>query len=134
MKRSDAQVWLCILNMQNFEILRKERVYGVPTNACNRLEKVRVGDTLLFYVTSPVKSILGMSRAASSMFEEKQMAPWNDRHYPFRVRISDVEETAIPSKAFVGKIAGIKKRIPMGQSLIAISQSDLVKILSKARS
>lgn len=134
MKEKNAQVWLCILNAANFEVLEKKRIYGVPNNtrALNQLKNVRRGDILLFYVTSPTKRILGISKATSSMFEEKKMTPWKDRLYPYRIRISEITKINVPLKKFVGVIDGIKTRIPMGASLILLRENDLETIRSLA--
>lgn len=132
MEKKNEQIWLCILTKENFDVVKKERLYGVPARAQYRIEELSLGDTLVFYVISPKKRIVGISKVASSMFEEKKKAPWKDRLYPYRVRIDEVEEISVPYSRFVGKISGVKKRIPMGSSIIPLNKSDLEKIRSLA--
>lgn len=94
-----------------------------------QLKNVKIGDILLLYVKSPVKRVLGFCKVKSRMFEESRMTPWEDRLYPYRLRISHVKEANVPFKRFVGKIGGIKSRIPMGVSLIPLCEGDLETIL-----
>lgn len=62
-------IWLCVLTKANFELLKKERLYGVPNNkrSYEQLRRVHKGDTLLFYAISPVRRFLGISIAASEV-------------------------------------------------------------------
>ena len=124
MEGNSEQVWLCVVNKENFEVVKEKRVYGVPARAHNQIGKIRVGDILVFYVISPIRCILGISKSTSSTFEEKKLFPWKDRIYPYRIEISEVEEVRVRSKEFIGKISSIKNRIPMGTSLIPISRKD----------
>ena len=128
--KEKAQAWLCILNRENFEIVKEKRVYGIPKNtrAINSMKTFKRGDVLLFYAISPTKRILGISEVASSMYEESKPSLWRDRSYPYRVRISHVNEIAVPLKDFIGKIGSVKNRIPMGMSIIPISEKDLETI------
>ena len=84
---TNRQGWICILNEENFEIVKKNRIYGIPPNirALKKLRKVGLGDTLFFYVISPVKCIKGVSRVTSNVFNVQEFAPWNDRLYPYRI-------------------------------------------------
>lgn len=133
----EAQVWLCILNMENFETLKKKKIYGVPDrkSALNQLKKVRPGDSLIFYVISPVKCILGISTAVSTVFEDRKMAPWRDRLYPYRIKVSEVKDIRVSIRRVLGKISGIKGRIPMGASLLMLGKNDfeIIKSLSGSK-
>jgi len=121
------QVWLCVLNRENFEVLSEKKVYGIPENkrALTQLEKVKIGDTLLFYVISPVKRIMGVSSAVSTVFIDKRKSPWKDRLYPYRIKVSAVQKINVRMADFVGKLEGVKGRVPMGASLILLSRNDL---------
>jgi predicted RNA-binding protein len=130
--KSEAQVWLCILNRENFEILKERKIYGIPENkrALSLLKNVKIGDTLLFYVISPVRRILGVSSVVSTIFKEKRKAPWRDRLYPYRIRVSEVQDINVRMTDCVGKIDGVKRRVPMGASLILLGTNDLQTIKS----
>lgn len=135
MKESSNQAWLCILNEENFEIVKKKRVYGIPNkpSALNHFSKFKVGDVLVFYVISPRKMIMGIAKTSCAVFEENKKSPWKYRLYPHRVRISKVLETAIPSRAFIGRVSAIKKRIPMGTSIMPLVERDLTTIQELVR-
>lgn len=127
-----AQVWLCVLNRENFEILKERRVYGIPENkrAISLLKNVKIGDTLLFYVICPVKRILGVSSAVSTIFRDNRKTPWRDRLYPYRIKVSEVQDINVRRIDFVGKIEGVKRRVPMGASLISLGINDFEIIKS----
>jgi hypothetical protein len=78
-------------------------------------------------------SILGVSKAVSTYFESKELFPWNERLYPFRIRLDKVFELNIPLKAFKGRISGINSSsnpIPMGVSIVPLSIDDAKLIIS----
>jgi predicted RNA-binding protein len=76
----EKQSWLCIVNSENFEIISKKKIYGVPERqlAKNRLAQIKEGDILLFYVVSPVCRILGKSSALSSIYTEEDKSRSSD--------------------------------------------------------
>jgi predicted RNA-binding protein len=86
---------------------------------------------LIFYVRSPVKSIVGVYEVTSKVFEESTYRPWEDRFYPYRVRIkplsTDLKELSepIPLEASVGKVSKIKSSQPfMGKSMVPLTKED----------
>lgn len=130
----ENQVWLCVVNQINFEVISLNKVYGVPNTpkTMKYFKYVKEGDILLFYLISPYKTIVGEAKVISAVFKESKVAPWADRQYPNRVLITEVEPLEIKWNDFFGKIASIKTRISMGASVLPISQEDykIIKNLS----
>lgn len=122
----EKRYWLCVVTAKNFDVIETEHMYGVPYSAKNLrlLSQFQKGDTLLFYVVSPVMKILGKTIVSTEMFEEKTQMPWTDRLYPLRVRVEKLDPIRIRSKDFLGKISAVGKRIPMGSSVIPITKED----------
>jgi hypothetical protein len=129
----ERHAWLCVVNSTNFEIICSHRVYGVPDRPTSKLKLAQVnqGDTLFFYIITPKKRILGKSKALSTMFEDKNKFPWKDRLYPYRIKLTHVENMNIPSRNFIKKIGCVNGRIPMGASIIPLSNEDEVIIDKK---
>ena len=42
--------WLCITTHDNWEVVKKKNVWGVPKRHKNTIAKVKPGDRLVFYV------------------------------------------------------------------------------------
>jgi len=135
MRENNTQAWLCILNEENFEIVGRKRIYGIPKNAraLVHFTKFKEGDVLVFYIISPRKQIKGIAKVLSPVFEDDKKAPWKDRLYPYRVRISEVHEIAIRERDFEGKISALRKRIPMGTSIMPLGENDLKIIQTLAQ-
>lgn len=132
---NNVRSWICVVNSENFDIIIKERVYGIPDRkiAVRQFSNIKKGDILFFYVISPTMRILGMCNVVSDIYEEEEKTPWNDRLYPFRVRTSKIKPINIRSKDFLGKISSIGNRIPMGSSVIPLSNSDYEILMSLAQ-
>jgi hypothetical protein len=119
-------IWFCVLTNSNFRVVKLERVYGVPDNqrAAAAIRKIQKGDLLVFYAVSPRKSVVGKAFAESSSYLTTEREPWDDRLYPYRVRISEVESFVARAKDFLGKVS-VFKTIPRGRSIVSISNEDL---------
>jgi len=126
-------VWFCILTETNWPKVRDNCLYGVPKSKepYRRISKTKPGDILIFYIRSPVKGIVGIYEVASNVFEESEYFPWEDRLYPYRIRIKPVSDDLkelpkpIPLEAFVGKVSKIKSpKAFMGKSMVSFSEED----------
>ena len=85
--------WLCVTNEENWEIIKEKRVWGVPKRSRGFIEKVNVGDLLVFYV-SP-KKITGIFRAISeSFYDEDRIFSFagfkREEIFPYRVKLEPV--------------------------------------------
>lgn len=124
--------------------MRDNYLYGVPETKTrrgyNQIRETKPGDILVFYVISPVRGIVGIYEIVSEVFEDRRYFPWEDRLYPYRVRIRPLSEelkklpTPIPLKVIKGKLSKIKSsRSFMGQSIVELTKEDfnLIKSLIK---
>jgi len=93
--------WLCILNRDNFEIVKKKLVWGVALRHSGQLAKAKPGDKCAFYLIgedsgnefkSP--SIGGILEIISDMYEDtSNIFPSKIRageNYPYRVRLKPI--------------------------------------------
>lgn len=42
--------WICITNRENWEVIKRHNVWGVPKKHKNTLSRVKPGDKLVIYV------------------------------------------------------------------------------------
>ena len=80
-------------NQENWAIIRKKKIWGVPERRRGRIEKVRTRDYLIFYVTP--QSIGGIFKAVSESFQsDETIFRWGEfgRHevFPYRINIDPV--------------------------------------------
>jgi predicted RNA-binding protein len=72
-----TQFWLCILNRENWKVVQKKKKWGVSKRHRNTIEKVEIGDHLLFYLIGEIKkekrlpsAIAGKAEVKSSVFKD----------------------------------------------------------------
>lgn len=129
-------IWFCILTPDNWPIVRDKKLYGVPKRVRKGFAQVRKGDIFLFYLTSPVKAIVGIYEAISDPFETQELEPWPDRLYPYRVQIKPLTDMnlelrkPIPFDVIIGKAVKIKRSYSLfGKSLIPLSRKEYNRIV-----
>jgi len=134
-------VWLCIINEFSWPTVRDNRLYGVPDSRARvKIYLTKPEDVLIFYCISPVKAIVGIYKVTSKVFEDRDPAPWEDRLYPYRIRIKpfsrELKELSkpIPLEAIAGKLSKVKHtRSMMGKSMIRLTTEDFNFIKSLIR-
>jgi len=82
--------WICVTNEENWNVVKKRNVWGVPERDRRRIEEVRLGDYLVFYLMP--RRVAGVFRAASEAFESREpIFSWGEfgRHevFPYRVKL-----------------------------------------------
>ncbi|MBC7113454.1 MAG: EVE domain-containing protein [Candidatus Methanomethyliales bacterium] len=86
--------WLCVTNEDNWKVVRKHKVWGVPEKrGRHQIEAVKPGDFLVFYVIP--KRFGGIFKAVSESFESREkIFYWADfgreEIFPFRVKLEPV--------------------------------------------
>jgi len=130
--------WLCLISPRNWEFTKKNGVYGVWEKWKNRLQQVKKGDVMIFYVVPRRKQIVGMARVSSEPFDDFETEIWPNELYPHRVQIKilrDITETPLSiydvikeMLLFKGKFLGPTL---YGKSIIPLSEHDF-KVLLKA--
>jgi len=126
--------WLCVTNDDNWNVVKKQKVWGVPEKRGRRqIEAVKPGDYLVFYVTP--KRIGGIFKAASEPFESKEkIFSWADfgreEIFPYRVKLESVVVAKEPVSVdkLIGKLSftrGLKRwSIMLRRAMAKISEKD----------
>jgi len=85
--------WLCITSEKNWEIIRKRNVWGVPKRSWAIIQKVKIGDLLVFYVAP--KRVGGIFKAVSEPYVDEEAifsseGFRDDERFSYRVRLEPV--------------------------------------------
>jgi predicted RNA-binding protein len=131
--------WLCVTNKENWDIVRKERVWGIPERYRGLIGKVQKGDFLAFYV-SP-KKITGVFHTVSEPFEDRKKIFSHEGFekkeiFPHRVRVEPVliAEAPVQFDRLIQKLKFIiRKKKWMGylrRAMVLIPKEDYDLILS----
>ena len=59
--------WLCVTNEENWEVVKKRKLWGVSERNRAQIEKVELGDNLVFYVKP--QRLMGIFQAVSKSFK-----------------------------------------------------------------
>lgn len=94
--------WLCITNEENWKVIRSKRIWAVAEKDVMKIQRVNVGDFLVFYVKQKIENhektepqIKGIFEATSEPFlSEKIDFPAIER-FPWRIRIKPL---VVPKK------------------------------------
>jgi len=78
--------WLCITTPKNWEIVKKNNVWGVEERYETTMKRLELNDIFLFYITNPAKAIAGIYKVASKWYYDEKSLDWN-KLYPHRIKI-----------------------------------------------
>ena len=133
--------YLCITNERNWEIAVTKHVWGVTNKHIRELERLRIGDFLVFYL-KPSK-IGGVFEVTSQMFNEdeplfvsegfdkKEIFSNRIRIKPFKIPGSPVEfKPLIPMLRFIKRKDRSWGASIQGKALVAIFKEDFECILN----
>ena len=137
--------WLCVTNEENWEVVRKRQVWGVPERRGRKvIEAVRLGDYLIFYVKS--KRIGGIFEAVSEAFESSErIFSWGEfgreEIFPFRVKLRPVvvADEPIEIGELIGKLSftkGLRRwSVRLRRAMLRVSARDfkLIRGLLESR-
>ena len=109
--------WLCVTNKDNWKIIQKKKIWGVPKNKKGIMSRVKIGDDLIFYVKP--KKIGGVLKAASESFEseKKIFRPITDESiFTNRITLKEVlvPKNPINVRKLVPKLSFIKNKEKWG--------------------
>jgi len=62
--------WLCITNDENWEVIKRLKIWGIPDRKTNLTKKVKLGDILVFYLKP--KRLAGIFKVVSKSFESNK--------------------------------------------------------------
>jgi predicted RNA-binding protein len=87
-KKKEINFWILSGSKENWEKGSAESIWGVKEGLKNSWEKLKPGDILLFYVTSPISGLIGFGRLETKFKQDKPLWPdelmKNEVIYPFR--------------------------------------------------
>lgn len=115
--------WLCITNRDNWEVIKKNKIWGVPKRHEKIISRVKPGDKLVIYIKQEQKEkqilkpkIVGIYEVVSEPFNDSsrifKSPPNRNETYPLRVKIKPLKLGEIDFKSLVPKLKFItnKKR------------------------
>jgi HKD family nuclease/predicted RNA-binding protein len=114
--QATGRTWLLITNADNYRLCVEDSTWGNPTRS--KIEKMRPGDRVLFYIKSPHSAIGAVGLVSSEVFEDRRPL-WKDREYPFRLRLQILLEprVQVPFKPLVPHLAGFRDARSWGTRL-----------------
>jgi len=127
-------IWLCVVGDKNWQIVRKNMLWGVSPQWAKQLRKVRTGDLLLFYVAKPVSSIIGAGVVDSPVFVENNRLPWTGGVYPYRVRLKPIGNTELdlddplPLSKFLPKLRSLRSKQCLQRTMIRLTSLDCIAV------
>jgi hypothetical protein len=87
-EKKEINFWILSGSKENWEKGSAESIWGVKEGLKNSWEKLKPGDILLFYVTSPISGLIGFGRLETKFKQDKPLWPdelmKNEVIYPFR--------------------------------------------------
>ncbi len=142
--------WICITTRENWEIIKKEKIWGVPERHKNTIRKVKPGDKLIFYLRQErvdkevlPSAIAGIMEASSEVFLDRKRifkgSPRDSKEiFPYRVKLKEVKipERPVEFKPLIPKLKFIKNKSKwaghlMGKAMREIPEEDY-KLIEKA--
>jgi len=145
------QYWLCITTRENWEVIRKEKVWGVPDRHRKVIEQVEPGDKLLIYVKQEIQKgkkvepkIVAVYEAVGKAFRDEKkifVTPkgMGDEVFPWRVKLKELKvfKKPVEFKPLIPKLEFIRNKKMwaghlMGKAMRKISERDYKTILESA--
>jgi predicted RNA-binding protein len=62
--------YICITNEQNWEVVKNQKVWGVPQRSMHEIAKVKPNDVLIFYVKQ--RKVFGIFRVITELFKSDE--------------------------------------------------------------
>jgi len=143
-------IWIASGNRENWEIVKKHNIWGVPKRSKSLHTRVKVGDTILMYARSETHAkevfpsvILG-EYTVTELFEDAKplfTAPpqMGDEVFPFRFRLKPVKifKTPIELKPIIPELGFVTNKTMWSghfrQAMREIPQEDYQKIIAAGR-
>jgi EVE domain len=129
--------WFCSVKAGNWNIMKREGLFGVNSQGRRHLSRVRPNDLLVIYSRGLDAGVVGICKVVSRPFVERRVV-WPEG-YPHRVRIEVIlDRSSSPltmSKIFGGRNSGAEVTPYMlGSPMIEVRPSQKVaSFLKEAR-
>lgn len=134
--------WLCATNEENWQVVKKRKIWGVSERNRRQMDEVKVGDMLVFYVKP--KRIAGVYKVIAKPFVDKEKvfgtAGFSEEEtFPHRVKLETFAlpkepvsfDNLVPRLDFISN----KKKWPgyLRKAMQAIPKGDYEKILTSLK-
>jgi len=87
--QEELRYYLLVGDEENWEISIKEKIWGFTDNSKGMWNTTKKGEFLAFYVTSPVKKIIGFGKVSEKFIDDKLL--WNDEKKSFNGVYGEIE-------------------------------------------
>lgn len=133
--------WLCVTNRANWEVIKKNNVWGVSDRHKKVIMSVSVGDKLVFYLKQEIRGkekhppvIAGIYEVASEAYRDETEI-FEGGLYPWRIKIKPVKLGQIEFKPLIPKLKFIRNKERwtghlMGRAMIPLPVEDYELISS----
>lgn len=144
--------WLCITNEENWQIIKRENIWGVAERHKNTISKVKKGDKCLIYVKQEKigdklkeSRIVGEYEVASEVFKDskrifKSPPGMGNESFPYRIKLKPINvfKRSVEFKPLIPKLNFIKNKKKwsghlMGKAMREIPEEDYKLIMSVAK-
>jgi predicted RNA-binding protein len=144
--------WLCITTEENWHVILKNNVWGVPERHKNTIARVKPGDKLLIYLKQERDKdriieprIVAVYEATSEVFKDskkifKTPAGTRNETFPLRIKLKPVKifDKPVEFKPLIPKLKFIKNKKKwtghlMGKAMREIPEEDYELIMSVAK-
>lgn len=144
--------WLCVTTEENWRVIKKKNVWGVPERHKNTIERVKPGDKLLIYVKQRREKektvepkIVAAYEATSEVFRDgsrifKSPPNMGRESFPLRINLKPLRifQTPVEFKPLIPKLKFIKNKKKwsghlMGKAMREIPREDYELIMSLAK-
>ena len=144
--------WLCVTTEENWMVIKKKNVWGVPERHKNTIERVKPGDKLLIYVKQRREKektvepkIVAAYEVTSEVFRDgsrifKSPPNMSRESFPLRIRLKPLRifQTPVEFKPLIPKLKFIKNKKKwsghlMGKAMREIPREDYKLIMSLAK-
>lgn len=126
--------WLCMTREENWNVIRSKRIWGVAEKDKKRLERVNVGDFLVFYVKQKRKKdeivgakITSIFKAVSAPFfsQERIFASYLIELFPWRIKIQPevTPKEPVEFQKLIPKLRFIKNKKNWGAHLQVVMRA-----------
>jgi len=135
-----VRYWFCITTRDNWKVVQKKNIWGVPKRHENTIKKVKPRDRLVFYVKQEIKerkvlepAIVGIYEVVSEPYVDStrifKSPKGKTENYPIRVKIKCLKIGEIPFKQLIPKLKFIRNKKKwsghlMGKAMREIPEED----------
>ena len=140
--------WLCITNEENWNVIRKNNVWGVPERHKNTIARVKPGDKLLIYLKQERDKdkiieprIAAAYEVTSQVFKDssrifKSPPSMGNESFPLRIKLKPIKifDKPVDFKSLIPKLNFIKNKQKwsghlMGKAMREIPEEDYKLIM-----